>query len=41
MVVEKIKLNDGHEMPVYGLGTMFVSSFDDKTVKENHKTRFA
>lgn len=26
MAVEKLKLNDGYEMPCYGLGTMFVSS---------------
>lgn len=27
MPVEKVKLNDGYEMPIYGLGTMFVSFF--------------
>jgi aldehyde reductase len=29
MAVEKLKLNNGYEMPIYGLGTMFVSSQND------------
>lgn len=37
MGVEKLKLSDGHEMPNFGLGTMFVSS--SMTIKVEIKSQ--
>lgn len=34
MAVEKLKLNNGYEMPIYGLGTMFVSLSNMTTCKK-------
>lgn len=40
MAVEKLKLNDGYEMPCYGLGTMFVSSSNMLTQNVNAEIDF-